>query len=189
MRFINFLLVITLLLTTVPFALAQTTYEIDMIVSKGKKSKETDATLYVNPSYFRLVPEKGKYKSQEKQFNFSEIQVADYSHSKKPLLSTGGKITTVILLGVFSIPFFFMKKKQHWLTVRTGNDFAVMKLKKDNFRQVIAEFDTKRVAVKTVDETNAVDLKAEAKKHKNNSAGSSTKDEGSSSAGEKAEDN
>ena len=45
-----------------------------------------------------------------------------------------------------------MKKKQHWLSVRTENDYVVMRLDKNNYRQIINEFETHQVAVKTVDE-------------------------------------
>jgi hypothetical protein len=132
------------------------------------------------------VPDKGEYKSQMKEINYSDIQVADYSHSKKPLLSTGGAITSVILLGVFAIPFLFMKKKQHWLSIRAGENFTVLKLDKNNFRQIIAEFDTKRVSVKTVDESNAANLE-EAKRKKDSDAKQTPAVEGH--AGEKPVDN
>jgi len=48
-----------------------------------------------------------------------------------------------------------MKKKQHWLTVKTENDYAVMKLDKDDFRQIKAELETHHITVTTVDENNA----------------------------------
>lgn len=168
MKFTVYLTVLSLILISVPFSLAQSTssYEVDMFVSDGKKNKQTDAVLMIKNNSFQIIPDKDKYKSQAKEIGFSNVNVADYSHSEKPLLSTGGAITSVILLGVFAIPFFFMKKKQHWLSVRTENDFAVMKLKNDNFRQIIAEFDTKKIAVKTVDESNAADLDKESKERK-----------------------
>lgn len=146
------------LMSSTTLARLNAVYEVKTFIQKGKKSKQTDATLYMEANSFRVIPDKGKYKSQMKVINYSDITQADYSYAKKPLLSTGGAITSVILLGVFAVPFLFMKKKQHWLSIRAGENFAVLRLKKDNFRQVVAEFDSKRVAVKTVDQSNAADL-------------------------------
>ena len=64
----------------------------------------------------------------------------------------GGAVATAILLGVFVLPFLFMKKKNHWMTVQTEKEYAVIKLGDNNFRQVVAEFETHGVKVNTVTE-------------------------------------
>jgi hypothetical protein len=68
------------------------------------------------------------------------------------MLSGGGAVATAILLGVFVLPFLFMKKKNHWMTVQTDKEFAVLKLDGSNFRQIMAEFETHGVKVNTVEE-------------------------------------
>lgn len=83
---------------------------------------------------------------------YSDVTTADYSYSKKPLLSTGGAVAMAILTGLLVLPFLFMKTKQHWITVRTANDYVVMKLDKQNFRQIQSEFEIKKVKVTTIDE-------------------------------------
>lgn len=139
------------LLATTHIALA-TDYDIELVVPDGKKSKETDAVLRIKEETFEVIVEKKKYKEHDKTFNFANIKSADYSYSKKPLLSTGGAIATAVLVGILVLPFLFIKKKNHWLTVQTEDEFAVMKLDKSNYRAIIAEFETNDIEVKTVEE-------------------------------------
>lgn len=157
MRLVCLVLVYSILLVTTPFALAQTrtngTYKVEVLVTNGKKSKEEKATLSYGENSVKIASTKAGVFSKE--FNYSDIKGADYSYSKKPLLSTGGAIVTAVLLGLLVLPFLFMKKKQHWLTIKGENDYAVMKLDKENFRQIKAELETHKVVVTTVDENNA----------------------------------
>lgn len=157
MRLICLILVYSLLLVTTPFALAQTrtngTYKVDVLVTNGKKSKEEKAMLAYTDNSMKISSTKPGVFSKE--FIYTDIKGADYSYSKKPLLSTGGAIVTAIFLGLLVLPFLFMKKKQHWLTVKTENDYAVMKLDKESFRQIKAELETHNVKITTVDESNA----------------------------------
>jgi hypothetical protein len=157
MRLVCLVLVYSILLVTTPFALAQTrtngTYKVDVLVTNGKKSKEEKATLSYGENSLKITSTKAGVFSKE--FNYADVKGADYSYSKKPLLSTGGAIVTAVLLGLLVLPFLFMKKKQHWLTVKTENDYAVMKLDKDDFRQIKAELETHHITVTTVDENNA----------------------------------
>jgi hypothetical protein len=140
------------LLATTPFALA-TDYDIEMVVPEGKKSLETDAVLRVKEDSFQIVIEKSRFKQHEKSFNFQEIKVADYSYSKKPMLSIGGAVATTLLVGfIFALPFLFLKKKNHWLTVQGENEFAVMKLDGSNYRAIVADLRTRGIDVKEVKE-------------------------------------
>ncbi|HUF04385.1 MAG TPA: hypothetical protein VMM38_09445 [Aridibacter sp.] len=152
---IKILTLITLFAFTIavsPFNLAKQ-YEVELVVQDGKKSKETDAVLHINEENFEVVPKKNSFKKDTKNFEFSSVKVADYSHSKKPMLSGGGAVATALLVGfIFAIPFLFMKKKSHWLTVQTEDDFAVLKLSSNNYRAVIAEFETHGVKVNEVEE-------------------------------------
>lgn len=157
MRLVCLVLVYSILLVTTPFALAQTrtngTYRVEVLVTDGKKSKQEKATLSYGENSLKITSIKPGVFSKE--FNYADIKGADYSYSKKPLLSTGGAIVTAIFLGLLVLPFLFMKKKQHWLTVKTDNDYAVMKLDKENFRQIKAELETHNVTITNVDESNA----------------------------------
>ena len=145
----TFLLIIS---TSVVLA-ADQTYKVEQVVSDGKDSKETDAVMTIKENSFSVMPDKDKFKSSGKEFAFSDIKVADYSYSKKPMLSTGGAIATALLVGfIFAIPFLFIKKKNHWLSIQTEKEFAVIKLDGSNYRQIVAEFETHGVKVNTVKE-------------------------------------
>ena len=139
-------------LATTPFALA-TDYDIELVVPEGKKSVETDAVLRISDKNFQIMIEKPKFKEHEKSFDFKSLKLADYSYSKKPMLSGGGAVATALLVGfIFALPFLFIKKKNHWLTVQSEKEFAVMKLDGSNYRAIVAEFKTHGVEVKEVKE-------------------------------------
>lgn len=150
--------VLCLLTVTSHLVLAQAAaaknYEVELVVSQGKKSVETDAVLGFKESTFSVVPDKANFSSSSKEISYDNLKSADYSFSKKPMLSGGGAVATAVLLGLFVLPFLFMKKKNHWMTVQTEKDFAVIKLGSDNFRQIVAEFETHGVKVNTVTEEN-----------------------------------
>ncbi|MEZ5345221.1 MAG: hypothetical protein R2681_06640 [Pyrinomonadaceae bacterium] len=151
-RFLTGFLTVTLLVATTPFALA-TDYDIELVVPDGKKSKETDAVLRIEKETFEVLIEKSKFKEHNKNLAFSDLKIADYSYSKKPMLSAGGAVATALLVGfIFALPFLFIKKKSHWLTVQTEDQFAVMKLDSSNYRAIIAEFETHGVKVNEVKE-------------------------------------
>ena len=146
-------LVCFILIVSAPFAFAaDSVYKVEQVVSEGKDSKETDAVLTIKTDTFSVLPDKQKFKAAGKEFAFSDIKTADYSYSKKPMLSTGGAIVTAVFLGLLVVPFLFIKKKNHWLSVQTDKEFAVIKLDGSNYRQIVSEFETHGVKVNTVKE-------------------------------------
>ncbi len=151
-RLLTGFITITLLMATTPLALA-TDYDVELVVPDGKKSVESDAVLRIEKETFEVLIEKKKFQEHNKKLSFSEVKIADYSYSKKPMLSVGGAVATALLVGfIFALPFLFIKKKNHWLTVQTEDQFAVMKLDKSNYRAIIAEFETHGVTVNEVKE-------------------------------------
>ena len=151
-RIFTLLTTMVFILATTPFALAAD-YEVEMVVPDGKKSKETDAVLRINEKNLEVLTDKKSFSQHNKNFNFSDIKVADYSYSKKPMLSGGGAVATALLVGfIFAIPFLFIKKKNHWLSVQTEKEFAVLKLDGSNYKAIIAEFETHGVKVTEVKE-------------------------------------
>lgn len=136
-------------------AFAQTApkkYEVELVVTRGKKSVETDAVLTINEGTVRIEPDKKEFKDAAREFAYSDIKTADYSYAKKPMLSGGGAVATAIFLGVFVVPFLFMKKKRHWLGLQSEKEFAVIKLGEDNHRSIVAELKTHGVNVSELKE-------------------------------------
>lgn len=124
------------------------TYDVELIVSKDKKSVETDADITFEDKFFKVVPDKSAFANETREIAYTDIKQADHSFSKKPMLSGGGAVATALLVGfIFAIPFLFIKKKKHWLTVQAGEKFAVIKLGDKNFRQIVAEMQSKGVTV------------------------------------------
>lgn len=151
-KIFTFCIMFTFILVANRVALA-TDYDIELVVPDGKKSVQTDTVLKISEDKFEFDIEKAKFKEQEKTFYFKDLKIADYSYSKKPMLSTGGAIATALLVGfIFALPFLFIKKKNHWLTVQTEKEFAVMKLDSSNYKAIVAEFKTHGVDVKEVKE-------------------------------------
>jgi hypothetical protein len=146
-------LAISLFAVTSAFAqAASVTYAVEMVVPSGKNSVETDADITFNQDTFRIEPDKSNFKSETKEFRYEDIKTADYSYAKKPMLSGGGAVATALLVGfIFALPFLFVKKKKHWLTVQTEKEFAVIKLNA-NHRQIVAELKTHGVAVSELKE-------------------------------------
>ena len=153
-RLITLVTVISLLIVATSFAYtSEHKYDVELAVSQGKKSVETDAVMTFNEKTFQLVPNKKSFASSAKEIAYSDITVADASYSKKPMLSGGGAIATALLVGfIFALPFLFIKKKKHWMTVQTAKDFAVIKLGDNNFRQIAAELETHGVKVNDLKE-------------------------------------
>lgn len=133
------------------------TYDVELMVPKDKKTVETDADITFEQTTFKLVPDKAAFKGETREIAYADIKQADHSFSKKPMLSGGGAVAAALLVGfIFAIPFLFIKKKKHWISVQAGEKFAVIKLGDQNFRQIVAEFEAHGVKVN--------DLKDESKK-------------------------
>jgi hypothetical protein len=149
--------IVSLFIVTSAFArtAAGGTYDVELVVPEGKKSVETDADIIFGEKSFKVVPDKSKYQSSVKEYTYESITNADHSYSKKPMLSGGGAVATALLVGfIFALPFLFIKKKKHWMTVRTEKDFAVIKLGDNNFRQIVQEFETHGVKVADLKEVD-----------------------------------
>ena len=146
------LTILSTIAVTTPTTLAKSVvFNVEQVVADGEKSKETDADMTIDETTVEVAPDKQKYKTLGKKFAFADIKAVDYSYTKKPMLSVGGAIATALLVSVLiGIPLLFVKKKNHWLTVRTENDYAVLKLGRSNFRQILAEFETHGVKVNEV---------------------------------------
>lgn len=157
MKILSLFLVLAVICVSTPFALAnaRASYEVSMLVSKGDDTKEENSRLTFSENSLKVVSKKNAAISKE--LNYADVKSADYSFSKKPMWKTG--VATALILGVFALPFFFMKSKAHWLTVRTEKDFAVLKLEGDNYRQVLAEMETHGVKIETIKEEDSKDKK------------------------------
>lgn len=149
-RFITLLTLFCFVTATSAFAQTSPsrTYDVELMVPKDKKTVETDADITFDQMTFKVVPDKGQFAGETREIAYADIKNADHSYSKKPMLSGGGAVATALLVGfIFAIPFLFIKKKKHWMSVQAGDKFAVIKLGDQNFRQIVAEFEAHGVKV------------------------------------------
>jgi hypothetical protein len=154
-RAVTLLVVVSVLAVSSAFAqTAAKTYDVELAVKNKKdKSVMTDADISFTDTTVSVMPDKPEFKENAKTFAFAEIKQADASYSKKPMLSGGGAIATALLVGfIFALPFLFIKKKKHWMTIQTEKEFAVMQLGDNNWRQIAAELQTKGVKVNDLKE-------------------------------------
>lgn len=123
-------------------------FGISAMVSKGDDSKEVNSELTFQESKLTVKSDKsGKF---IKEFVYTDIKSADYSYSKKPMWKTG--VVSAFFLGPLAAPFFFIRKKSHWMTIRTSGDFVVLKLEYKNYKKIIREFAARNIEVEMLNE-------------------------------------
>lgn len=118
-------------------------FGISAMMSKGDDTKEVNSELTFNQEMLTVVSDKKDL--LRKEFAYADIKAADYSYSKKPMWKTG--VVSAIFLGPFAAPFFFIRKKSHWMTIRTSDDFVVLKLEYKNYKKIIAELEGRNITV------------------------------------------
>jgi hypothetical protein len=91
---------------------------------------ETDAVLVFNRDQF-ILRSAGDGRNLT-IISFTRIRAARYSFSKNPPWRTG-----------VGLPNVFSTSNKHWLLVEGDNDFALMMLAPNNYREVIASFETR----------------------------------------------
>jgi hypothetical protein len=112
--------------------------DIDLLVPKGDKSETKSVRLLFDRGNLILDGDRGE--KIYKQFPYAQIVSGEYSYSTSPRWKEA--VGAALLIGVFAVPILFMKSKKHWLTVKTANDFAILRLDKDNYKMVLATFET-----------------------------------------------
>jgi hypothetical protein len=112
--------------------------KIKLLTQDGEITIETDAILVLAPD--RLVVRSKKGDWEMKTLAYQDIRSAEYAYSKHPRWKEG--LGAAIAVGVFAAPIFFLKGKKHWLTVQTEDDYAVLRLDKNNYELVCLSFTT-----------------------------------------------
>lgn len=136
-----------LLINSAGFALAQDKASFgktELMVPNGDRIDEKSVT--VNFFDDRMTIE-AKSSAITKTFLYSDIRSAEYSYTKNPRWKTGlglGAASFVFPpLFLVALPLGFTKHRRHWLTIRTENDFAVLKLSKSTRKLLIPTFETR----------------------------------------------
>lgn len=124
--------------------------KVKMVIVNGDDSTESAVNLIFEPERLLVTasnqkpclwcPPRGGGDTR-KMFDYSSIKGATYSYSTHARWKEG--VGAAVAIGVLATPLFFTKSKKHWLTIRAGDDFVVLRLDKTNFRLVLPLFETK----------------------------------------------
>ena len=118
---------------------------IELIQPKGEDVRETSVRVVFDGDAMRLVARSGG--AVLKEWRYDQIKTAEYSYSKNPRWKTGLGLGAASVLFppllLIAIPVGFTKHRRHWLTIRTENDYAVLKVGKGIRKLFIPAFETK----------------------------------------------
>ena len=119
--------------------------KVELLVPNGKKIRERGVRLRFLQDELQI--EATADRKILKTFKYAEIEDAEYSYSENPRWKTGLGLGAASILFppliLIAIPLGFSKHRRHWLTVKTGEDFAVLKLSKSNRKLILPAFETK----------------------------------------------
>ena len=118
--------------------------KIKLLVQNGKSFDQKPAIVTFTKDYLKIRSTTNLF---EKSFGYGEIERAEYSYSKSPRWKTGlglGAAAFVFPPLLFvALPLGFTKHRRHWVTIRTADDFAVLKISKKNRKTFIPTLETK----------------------------------------------
>jgi hypothetical protein len=110
--------------------------KIKILTQDGEKTKEADAILVL--AHDKLVVRAKKGGLEMKSLAYRDVRSAEYTYSKHPRWKEG--LGAAIAVGIFAAPIFFLQGKKHWLTIQTDDDYAVLRLDKNNYEMVCLSF-------------------------------------------------
>ena len=145
------LLAITLLLISItsnamPFAGGSDTYEnVELIQPNGNSLRETSVRIVFGETAMQVLSKSNG--SVMKEWSYDKIKSAEYSYTKSPRWKTGVGLGVASVLFppllLVAIPIGFTKHRRHWVTIRTDDDFAVLKVGKGVRKIFMPAFETR----------------------------------------------
>jgi hypothetical protein len=110
---------------------------------QGDKTKDAYVTLGFESNQFVVqeVTPNGKSGGVLKTLDYRDVKAAEYTFGKSP------RVAAAILVSPF---FLASSSKSHWLTIKSQNDYALLRLDKSNYKLVIAELE-KRTGIRVED--------------------------------------
>ena len=118
---------------------------IELMEANGDNLRETSVRVVFDESAMRVISRSNG--AVMKEWSYDKIKSAEYSYTKNPRWKTGlglgaaGILFPPLLL--IAIPLGFTKHRRHWVTIRTGDDFAVLKVGKGVRKVFMPAFETR----------------------------------------------
>jgi hypothetical protein len=113
-------------------------HNVKLMVNTGGKAEEQDAVLSLEDEAVVVRSVGG---TVLKTLPYANLKSLEYSYSKSPRWKSGA--VAAVFVGVFAIPIFFMKGKKHWLTAVAGEEFALLRLDKNNYKIIVPALEAK----------------------------------------------
>lgn len=118
--------------------------KIEMLSPDGEKIREISVRIRFTSDSLEI--ESVEDRQIIKKMSYSDIRQAEYSYTKNPRWKTGLGLSAAAVIFppilLVSIPLGFSKHRRHWLTIRTENDYAVLKLSKSIRKVFMPSFET-----------------------------------------------
>lgn len=116
---------------------------VEIIETRGNSIRETSVCVLFDETSMSVVSTKG---AVLKKWSYDQIKSAEYSYSKNPRWKTGLGLGAASILFppllFIAIPIGFTKHRRHWVTVRTDDDYAVLKVSKRIRKVFMPAFET-----------------------------------------------
>ena len=118
---------------------------IELIRPNGDNLRETSVRVVFEEEKMRVLSRSDG--AVLKEWSYDEIKSAEYSYTKNPRWKTGlglgaaGVVFFPLLL--IAIPVGLTKHRRHWVTIRTDNDYAVLKIGKGVRKVFMPAFETR----------------------------------------------
>jgi len=103
-----------------------------LLMQNGDKRVEVDAALHFGEDAVSVMPNAKKQSNFMRSLKYGDVQSAEYTYGKSP------RVAAALLVSPF---FLFNASKSHWLTVKTADDYAIVRMDKRNYKLVIAELE------------------------------------------------
>lgn len=118
--------------------------KIELMTPGSRKMRETDVRVVFDQGTVRIVSARDGITIKE--WKHGEVTAAEYSYTKNPRWKTGLGLGAAGFifppLWFVAIPLGFSKHRRHWVTIRTENDYAVLKVSKSVRKIFIPAFET-----------------------------------------------
>ena len=123
---------------------AESYRNIELLEQSGDTIRETDVRVEFRDDSMAVVSASSG--AVVKELSYAEITAAEYSYTKNPRWKTGLGLGAAAFifppLFLIAIPIGFTKHRRHWVTVRTKDDFAVLKVGKGIRKMFMPAFET-----------------------------------------------
>ena len=118
---------------------------IDLMQPNGDNLRETSVRVVFDEKTMRIVSRSNG--AVIKEWSYDQIKSAEYSYTKNPRWKTGLGLGAASIafppLLLLAVPIGFTKHRRHWVTIRTGDDFAVLKVGKGVRKVFMPAFETR----------------------------------------------